>query len=112
MSYRPLAIETIDPRGLSALQWAFDQIVEGRMQQKDVRAEFNRRVAALGLQEASSSGFNRWSIAIRNGGRRRPQPTEAPTEAPGTSLPQVNPQTIRALAAALVQLADELNGSA
>ena len=59
-----------------------------------------------------NSGFNRWSIAIRNGGRRRPQPTEAPTATPGAALPQVNPQTIRALAAALVQLADELNGSA
>lgn len=71
MSYRPLAIETIDPRGLSALQWAFDQIVEGRMQQKDVRAEFNRRVAALGLQEAScvdapfhASAFERFRHVI------------------------------------------------
>ncbi|ORE93243.1 DUF3486 family protein [Aurantimonas sp. 22II-16-19i] len=72
MTRRLSKVELIPDSGLDAVQWAFDRIVDHRMTQQDILADFNRLLGAAGLPPISSSSFNRYCLLVREGAIKRP----------------------------------------
>jgi hypothetical protein len=97
-------IERLPDAALPAVREAFDSVLACRTLQKDMLAALNAKLAALGLEAISRSGFNVWSQRVRSGEIRRPGPLQ-----PATS-PQVETRALPARlasAAELRLLADE-----
>lgn len=66
-------IEVLPDIAIPAVQRAFDALRLKRMRQKDCRIELNRELAALGLNPASSSGFDRWAQKVKADKISRPR---------------------------------------
>lgn len=55
------AVELLPPTADEAVAWAEAEIRKRQLTQVSIHAEFNRRLAALGLSAVSQSAFNRWA---------------------------------------------------
>ena len=97
MSHRPHKIEQVPEDAVGDLQWAYDAVREGRIEQIAILAEFNRRMGARGLPAASKSGFNRWALAVRDGARTRPRAGAAPMTGAGDARPLILRASTRVL---------------
>jgi len=73
MSNRKRRISSINKLPLAQVQWAFDRVVEERLDQSEIVAELNARLKALKLKPVSASAFCRWVERIRDGEIARPR---------------------------------------
>lgn len=64
------AIDLLPPEAGEAIQWAFGELRSRERTQLDIHAEFNDKLASLGLGPVSYSAFNRHSIRLATMARR------------------------------------------
>jgi len=77
MKQRLTSLETLPESTLADCQWLYDAIKTQRMDQVDMLAEFNSRLAAAGHLPISRSSLNRYVMKVRGGAVKRPRAISA-----------------------------------
>lgn len=64
---RRTSVELLPPKADEAVAWAEQMLIERRASQRDIGAELNRRLVALGLDPISKSTFGRYVERLADG---------------------------------------------
>ncbi|NDW04060.1 DUF3486 family protein [Jiella pacifica] len=90
------------------IQWAVDELIASQRPQTEILAEFNERLAAIGLGPISSSAFNRHSLRIAATTRRMKETQEVTRAITDRLGPDSGDQMTVGLAVLLKQAAWDL----
>lgn len=63
-------IDLLPPEATPDIQWAVDELLDGKRTQVDILAEFNERLGKLGIEPVSVGAFSRHSMRIAAQTRR------------------------------------------